>query len=221
MSTLKKALFIDRDGTLLVEPADEQIDSLEKFAFVPGAISALKSLTGLDYELVMVSNQDGLGTPAFPTETFLPCQNLLLNTLEGEGIHFDNILIDKTFPYENAPTRKPGTGLLGAYLDGSYDLGESYVIGDRDSDLQLAENLGAQALQVGPMSWAEIAETIRPGHSRPENPRDGHHPDAGPGRKGPFRHRYRPAFLRPYAGADSASRRGQSPPSLPGRSGGG
>ena len=148
MSTLKKALFIDRDGTLLVEPADEQIDSLEKFAFVPGAISALKSLTGLDYELVMVSNQDGLGTPAFPTETFLPCQNLLLNTLEGEGIHFDNILIDKTFPYENAPTRKPGTGLLGAYLDGSYDLGESYVIGDRDSDLQLAENLGAQALQV-------------------------------------------------------------------------
>jgi len=158
---MKKALFIDRDGTLLVEPADEQIDALEKFAFVPGAISGMKALTGLGYELVMVSNQDGLGTSAFPEETFLPCQQLLLDTLRGEGVEFDNILIDKSFPEDNAPTRKPRTGLLGAYMDGSYDLGASFVIGDRESDVQLAANLGATALQVGPLSWAEIAERVR------------------------------------------------------------
>ena len=161
MSNLKKAIFIDRDGTILVEPADEQIDSLEKFAFVPGAISGLKALTGLGYELVLVSNQDGLGTPSFPEDTFHPCQNLMLNTLKGEGIVFDNILIDRTFPHENAPTRKPGTGMLTAYMDGSYDLGACFVIGDRKTDAQLAENLGAKALLVGPMSWAEIAETVR------------------------------------------------------------
>ena len=159
--SLKKALFIDRDGTILVEPADEQIDALEKFAFVPGAISGLRALTGLGYELVMVSNQDGLGTPSFPTETFLPCQDLMLKTLEGEGVVFDNILIDKSFPEDNAPTRKPRTGLLGDYMDGSYDLASSFVIGDRETDLQLAENLGARALQVGPMTWAEIAEAVR------------------------------------------------------------
>ena len=158
---MKRALFIDRDGTILVEPADEQIDALEKFAFVPGAISGLKALTGLGYELVLVSNQDGLGTPSFPEKNFWPCQNLMLNTLKGEGIVFDNILIDKTFPHENAPTRKPGTGMLTAYLDGSYELAECYVIGDRESDLQLAANLGAKGLQVGPLSWAEIAETVR------------------------------------------------------------
>ena len=158
---MKKAIFIDRDGTILVEPADEQIDSLEKFAFVPGAISGLKALTGLDYELVLVSNQDGLGTPSFPEEDFWPCQNLMLNTLKGEGIVFDNILIDRTFPEENAPTRKPGTGMFGAYLDGSYDLAGSFVIGDRETDAQLAANLGAKALLAGPMSWEEIAEAVR------------------------------------------------------------
>jgi len=158
---MKKALFIDRDGTLLVEPADEQIDALEKFAFVPGAISGMKALTGLGFELVMVSNQDGLGTPSFPTETFHPCQQLLLDTLRGEGVEFDNILIDKSFPEDNAPTRKPRTGLLTAYMDGSYDLGASFVIGDRESDVQLAANLGATALQVGPLSWAEIAKRVR------------------------------------------------------------
>ena len=158
---MKKALFIDRDGTLLVEPADEQIDALEKFAFVPGAISGMKALSGLEFELVMVSNQDGLGTSAFPEETFYPCQNLLLDTLRGEGVEFDDILIDRSFPEDNAPTRKPRTGLLAAYMDGSYDLGASFVIGDRESDVQLAENLGATALQVGPLSWAEIAERVR------------------------------------------------------------
>ena len=158
---MKKALFIDRDGTLLAEPADEQIDALEKFAFVPGAISGMKALSGLGYELVMVSNQDGLGTPAFPEETFFPCQNLLLETLRGEGVVFDDILIDRSFPDDNAPTRKPRTGLLTAYLDGSYDLGASFVIGDRDSDMQLAENLGATGLQLGPLSWAQIVERVR------------------------------------------------------------
>ena len=163
---MKKALFIDRDGTILVEPADEQIDSLEKFAFVPGAISGLKALTGLGYELVLVSNQDGLGTASFPEETFWPCQNLMLETLKGEGVVFDNILIDRTFPQDNAPTRKPGLGMLTAYLDGSYDLSGSYVIGDRETDLKLAANLGAKGLQIGPMTWQEVAETVRASERR-------------------------------------------------------
>lgn len=163
---MKKALFIDRDGTLLVEPTDEQIDALEKFAFVPGAISGMKALCGLGYELVMVSNQDGLGTPSFPEETFLPCQQLLLDTLRGEGVVFDNILIDKSFPEDNAPTRKPRTGLLKNYMDGSYDLSACYVIGDRESDMQLAGNLGAVGLQLGPLSWDDIVRRIRGGIRR-------------------------------------------------------
>lgn len=158
---MRKAIFIDRDGTLLREPADEQIDSLDKLSFVPGAISGLKALCGLGYELVMASNQDGLGTPSFPEETFWPAQNLLLKTLEGEGIVFDDILIDRHFPEDGSPCRKPGTGMFGKYLDGSYDLASSWVIGDRETDLQLAANLGAKGLQVGPLSWAQIAETIR------------------------------------------------------------
>ncbi len=158
---MKKAIFIDRDGTLLTEPDDEQIDALEKVEFVPGAISGMKALTGLGYELVMASNQDGLGTPAYPDETFWPAQNLLLNTLKGEGVVFDDILIDPSTPEENSPNRKPRTGMFGKYLDGSYDLAASWVIGDRQTDRELAENLGAQALLVGEMSWAQIVETIR------------------------------------------------------------
>ena len=158
---MKKAIFIDRDGTLLREPSDEQIDALEKVEFVPGAISGLKALTGLGYELVMASNQDGLGTPAFPEETFWPAQNLLLRTLEGEGVVFDDILIDPSFPEDNSPNRKPGMGMFGKYLDGSYDLAASWVIGDRETDRRLAENLGAKALLVGELDWAQIAETIR------------------------------------------------------------
>ncbi|MBQ7709634.1 MAG: bifunctional histidinol-phosphatase/imidazoleglycerol-phosphate dehydratase HisB [Bacteroidales bacterium] len=158
---MRKAIFIDRDGTLLQEPADEQIDSLEKVQFVPGAISGMKALTGLGYELVMASNQDGLGTPAFPEETFWPAQNFLLATLEGEGVRFDDILIDRHFLADNSPCRKPGTGMFGQYLDGSYDLAASWVIGDRETDLQLATNLGARGLQVGPLTWAQIVEAIR------------------------------------------------------------
>ena len=158
---MKKAIFIDRDGTLLREPADEQIDALEKVEFVPGAISGLRALTGLGYELVMASNQDGLGTPAFPEETFWPAQNLLLRTLEGEGVVFDDILIDSSMPEDDSPNRKPRTGMFGKYLDGSYDLAASWVVGDRETDRQLAENLGARALLVGELSWEQIAETIR------------------------------------------------------------
>ena len=158
---MNKVIIVDRDGTLLKEPADEQIDALEKVVFVPGAISGLKALTGLGYQLVMASNQDGLGTPAFPEETFWPAQNLLLKTLEGEGVVFDDILIDPSFPEDKSPNRKPGIGMFGKYLDGSCDLSASWVIGDRETDRQLAANLGCRALLVGELSWAQIAETIR------------------------------------------------------------
>ena len=143
---LRKAIFIDRDGTIIKEPADEQIDSLEKLEFVPGAISALHLLAGQGYELVLVSNQDGLGTPSFPEETFWPAHEKMLATLVGEGICFDEQLIDRTFPADGAPTRKPGTGMLHRYMDGSYDLGACFVVGDRLTDVQLAANLGAKGI---------------------------------------------------------------------------
>ncbi|MDE7237120.1 MAG: histidinol-phosphatase, partial [Paramuribaculum sp.] len=146
---MKKAIFIDRDGTILTEPADEQIDSLEKLRFVPGVISALRALAGKGYELVMVSNQDGLGTASFPEETFWPAHNMMLDTLRGEGVEFDDILIDRSFPQDNSPTRKPRTGMLRRYMDGSYNLGASFVIGDRLTDMELAVNLGAQGIMVG------------------------------------------------------------------------
>lgn len=146
---MKKAIFVDRDGTIIAEPPDEQIDSLEKLRFVPGAISALSMLCGKGYELVMVSNQDGLGTESFPEETFHPAHNKMLETLAGEGVRFDDQLIDRSFPEENAPTRKPRTGMLTQYTDGSYDLKASYVIGDRATDIELAHNLGAQGIFLG------------------------------------------------------------------------
>lgn len=154
---LKKAIFIDRDGTIIKEPADEQIDSLEKLEFVPGAIFGLRALMNKGYELVMVSNQDGLGTPSFPEETFWPAHNRMLSTLEGEGVCFDDILIDRSFPADNAPTRKPRTGMLTAYLDGSYDLSASFVIGDRLTDIQLARNLGSRGILI-----ADPTETPQP-----------------------------------------------------------
>ena len=163
---MKKALFIDRDGTIIREPEDEQIDSLEKLEFVPGAIGALSSLAQLDFELVMVSNQDGLGTDSFPEEDFHPAHNKMLKTLEGEGVVFDEILIDRSFPEDNAPTRKPRTGLLTAYMDGSYDLAASFVIGDRESDMELARNLGATGVKLGELSWAEIAARVRASERR-------------------------------------------------------
>ena len=145
---MKKLLFIDRDGTIIVEPKDtEQVDSLERLDFLPGAIVNLhKICQETDFELVMVTNQDGLGTPSFPEDTFWPAHNKMLSILEGEGIIFKEIVIDKTFPEEQAPTRKPGTGLLGEYMKGKYDLSGSLVIGDRVTDVELARNLGAKGI---------------------------------------------------------------------------
>lgn len=159
---MKKAIFIDRDGTIIAEPADEQIDSLEKLEFVPGAIGGLAALCGLGFELVMVSNQDGLGTASFPEADFLPPHEKMLKTLRGEGVEFDDILIDRSFPHEGLPTRKPGTGMLGKYLDGSYDLAGSFVIGDRETDMQLAKAIGAQGILInGDCGWKEAVERIR------------------------------------------------------------
>ena len=180
---MDKLLIIDRDGTILVEPpVDYQIDSIAKTDFVPGAISGMKALSTLGYQLVMCSNQDGLGTASFPMEDFLPPQEMMLRVLASEGVRFDDILIDPTLPEDHAPTRKPGTGMFGNYLTGAYDLSASYVIGDRLTDVQLAKNLGARAILLqepaaanGALaekgladtcalcttSWAEVAEYLR------------------------------------------------------------
>jgi len=145
----KKALFIDRDGTLIFEPEDEQIDSLEKLEFLPKVFRNIYFIQkNLDYELVMVTNQDGLGTASYPEETFWPAHNKVLRAFENEGVTFDDILIDRSFPHENLPTRKPGTGMLGKYLNGDYDLANSFVIGDRLTDIQLAKNLGAKGILI-------------------------------------------------------------------------
>ncbi len=147
---MKKILFIDRDGTIIQEPEDEQIDSFEKLKFVPNAISSLAFLRQhTDYEFVMVSNQDGLGTDSFPENTFWPVHNFILDTLKGEGVEFDEILIDPHFPEDNAPTRKPNTGLVRKYMDNpEYDIANSYVIGDRETDRKFAENIGCKFLQI-------------------------------------------------------------------------
>ncbi|MBA3971423.1 MAG: bifunctional histidinol-phosphatase/imidazoleglycerol-phosphate dehydratase HisB [Bacteroidetes bacterium] len=147
---MKKILFIDRDGTIIWEPpTDFQIDSFDKFRFLPGVISNLAKIAReLDYELVMVTNQDGLGTESFPENTFWPVQNLMVSILESEGIKFSEICIDRTFEKDNAFTRKPNTGMLTKYLDGSYDLKNSFVIGDRITDVKLAKNLGAGAIFI-------------------------------------------------------------------------
>lgn len=143
-----KVLFLDRDGTLIVEPhTDYQVDSLEKLEFIPGVLHAMRHVAReLPYELVMVTNQDGLGTEVFPEDTFLPAHNKMLTTFAGEGVTFDDIIIDRTFESEHAPTRKPGTALLGKYMTGDYDLEGSYVVGDRLTDAMLARNLGAKAI---------------------------------------------------------------------------
>lgn len=146
---MKKVLFIDRDGTLILEPEDFQIDAFEKLKFLPGMISNLaKIVRETDFELVMVSNQDGLGTESFPEETFHPVQNFILETLENEGIIFSEVFIDRSFAHENLPTRKPNTGLLEKYFSDEYDLKKSFVIGDRETDVQLARNLGAKAIFI-------------------------------------------------------------------------
>lgn len=168
----KKVLFIDRDGTIIKEPEDFQIDSFEKLEFLPNAISNLARIAKeLDYELVMVSNQDGLGTDSFPENTFWPVQNMILKTLENEGVKFADIYIDPSFEYENKPTRKPETGLLQKYIYGDYDLANSFVIGDRLTDVKLAKNLGCQSIFISEdksqnatlitMDWNEIYQFLK------------------------------------------------------------
>lgn len=145
---MEKILFIDRDGTLIVEPTDNyQIDSLAKLEFIPGVFTWLGKIAAeLDFKLVMVTNQDGLGTSSFPEADFWPAQDKMITAFKNEGVQFDAIHIDRSFENENQPTRKPGTGMLTEYLSGNYDLNKSYVIGDRMTDVKLAANLGCQAI---------------------------------------------------------------------------
>lgn len=176
---MKKALFIDRDGTLIIEPPiTEQVNSLEEMTFLPGVIRNLYFIAkNLDFELVMVTNQDGLGTDAYPQAVFDSVQNKMLEILQGEGITFDAIHIDKSYPHEGLTTRKPGTGMLTSYMDGSYDLANSYVIGDRLTDVQLAQNLGAKSILITDefgksdatfetQNWDSIAEYLFAGERR-------------------------------------------------------
>ena len=169
---MNRILFIDRDGTLIEEPADEQIDSFEKLKFVKGAIRNLAFLReNTDFKFVMVSNQDGLGTDAFPEETFWPVHNFILQTLEGEGVSFDEILIDPHFPEDNAPTRKPNTGLVEKYMnDPDYDITNSYVIGDRETDRSFARNIGCKSLILSDegMTWNKITELLFAGERTAE-----------------------------------------------------
>ena len=169
---MKKVLFIDRDGTLAIEPPiDYQLDSLEKLEFYPGVFQGLSKIVNeLDYELVMVTNQDGLGTDSFPEDTFWPAQNKIIQAFKNEGIEFSEVLIDKSFPEDNAPTRKPRTGLLQKYIHGNYDLDNSFVIGDRDSDIELAMNLKCQGIFIGEANenatlsttnWNEIYQYLK------------------------------------------------------------
>lgn len=168
----QKILFIDRDGTLIEEPADEQIDSFDKLKFTKDMFHNLGFIRqNLDFKFVMVSNQDGLGTDSFPENTFWPVHNFILQCLEGEGITFDDMLIDRHFPEDNSPMRKPGTGMLTAYIDNeAYDIEGSYVIGDRDTDAELARNLGCRALILGRdgMTWDKIAEILFAGERTAE-----------------------------------------------------
>ena len=162
---MKRILFIDRDGTLVEEPHDEQVDALQKIRFTPGVFRNLGLLRKkTDFLFVMVSNQDGLGTSSFPEDTFWPAHNFILQALEGEGITFDDILIDAHFSEDNAPTRKPQTGLVEKYMNHpeEYDIANSYVIGDRDTDALFAQNIGCKSLILGRdgMTWDKIAEIV-------------------------------------------------------------
>jgi imidazoleglycerol-phosphate dehydratase/histidinol-phosphatase len=150
----KRILFIDRDGTLIIEPPDEQIDSLEKLEFFPGVFNGLRRIAeNKAFELVMVTNQDGLGTATFPEETFWPAHNKMLKAFENEGVTFDKIFIDKSRPADNLPTRKPGTAMLSEYFTPDVDLVNSFVIGDRLTDVQLAKNLGSRAILIQDRSF--------------------------------------------------------------------
>lgn len=159
---MKRVLFIDRDGTLIKEPSDEQVDSLEKLEFYPGVFRWLGRIADeTDYELVVVTNQDGLGTEKFPEAMFWPAHEKMVKTFAGEGITFSKIFIDRSFPHENKPTRKPGTEMLTEFLSGNYDLSKSFVIGDRLTDVELANNLGCKAILINNGSLAEKLNTSK------------------------------------------------------------
>jgi imidazoleglycerol-phosphate dehydratase/histidinol-phosphatase len=159
---MKKVLFIDRDGTIIEEPQDEQVDSFEKLTFLPGAITCLSKIAKeTDFELVMVTNQDGLGTPLHPDENFWPVHNKILEILKGEGVSFAEIFIDKTTPSQKASTRKPGTAMLVKYLASGIDLNSSYVIGDRMTDIELAKNLGCKAIFINDERCSEADLTTK------------------------------------------------------------
>ncbi|HMR84558.1 MAG TPA: bifunctional histidinol-phosphatase/imidazoleglycerol-phosphate dehydratase HisB [Niabella sp.] len=164
---MKKVLFIDRDGTLISEaPPTYQLDAIEKITFYPGMFTWMgKIAKEMNFELVMVTNQDGLGTDSFPESTFWPYHELVMRNLESEGIHFSNVLIDKTYPEENAPTRKPATGLLVDYINNpEYDIAGSFVIGDRITDMQLAKNLGCKGIWLNldeSLGADEISDTLK------------------------------------------------------------
>jgi len=169
---MKKVLFIDRDGTIVFEPEVEQVDSFDKLVFLPGAISCLSKIAKeTDFELVMVTNQDGLGTESFPEDTFWPVHNMILQILRGEGVVFTEIFIDRTLPSQNAPTRKPGTAMLVKYLAKGIDLDSSYVIGDRLTDVELAKNIGCKAIfinkenspeaQLSTTDWNDIYKYLK------------------------------------------------------------
>lgn len=172
----RRILFIDRDGTLVEEPHDEQVDSFDKLKFTKGVFRNLGFIrSNLDFRFVMVSNQDGLGTSSFPEETFWPVHNFILQTFEGEGITFDDILIDRHFPEDEHPCRKPSTGMIDGYLrNPEYDMKGSYVIGDRDTDRQFADNIGCKSLILGDngMTWDKITEILFAGERRAEVRRD-------------------------------------------------
>ena len=143
---MKKYLFVDRDGTIIKEPADYQIDHIDKLVFFPNVISSLRlAHKVLGYQLVLITNQDGLGTESFPSEDFWPVQNLMIRTLESEGISFEKIAIDSSFPSENSPNRKPRTGMLMDLISQGFDLENSFVIGDRYTDVELGKNLGIKS----------------------------------------------------------------------------
>jgi len=158
---MRKILFLDRDGCIIQEPQpDQQVDSLEKLEFVPGVLFALARIAReLDYLLVLVTNQDGLGTASFPEETFWPAHQKMLKTLENEGIVFHTIHIDRSFRHENQPTRKPGNAMLTDYLNGDFDMAHSFVIGDRMTDMQLAQNLGAKGILIQNQTGMEAETT--------------------------------------------------------------
>ncbi|MCA9398509.1 MAG: histidinol-phosphatase [Candidatus Omnitrophica bacterium] len=159
---MKKLLIIDRDGTIIIEPPDQQIDSIEKLSFIDGVLTNLAQIVKeFDYDLVMVTNQDGLGTDSFPEDHFWPAHSVMLDKLKERDIVFREVLIDRSFEKDNAPTRKPQTGLMTSYLEGNYDLKNSFVIGDRLTDVEFAKNLGCRGIWIKDVPSEEERQLIK------------------------------------------------------------